>query len=363
MSYQDGREFSPELQNKLTYTPVTAKRFSMSQPVRLGTTKKALSLDSGLGTGVVGKQQHQQAQPPSHQGAINAAPDRTLSVDSTRNKNLPGDNAEKLYSTCHIVPEPFTISEEEMPVALTPSPDSGSNNNATTSSCTTSFSNTSVVNLEESDDSIMDGSILDPSKVKMRTSLEISPRDRRSKMLDLHPVIVTGGRDVIDGNAKAFFKMKYYGNVQLDRRITQPMLPWILADKLRRARRDVQNIFLQVSSRGVLGISESKGSIVFEHFPQNITRFSRGHNKKCFAYLWRSESDSNFTCFVFETSDPDVVRNSKHCFSYYKITVFPAYSTGSLLWLKFLKQNSSQSVLHICCDFKLWCLKIAPFAN
>ncbi|XP_071786587.1 TBC1 domain family member 1-like [Asterias amurensis] len=279
----------------------------MSQPVRLGTTKKALSLDSGLGTGVVGKQQHQQAQPPSHQGAIHAAPDRTLSVDSTRNKNLTGDNAEKLYSTCHIVPEPFTISEEEMPVALTPSPDSGSNNNATTSSCTTSFSNTSVVNLEESDDGIMDGSILDPSKVKMRTSLEISPRDRRSKMLDLHPVIVTGGRDVIDGNAKAFFKMKYYGNVQLDRRITQPMLPWILADKLRRARRDVQNIFLQVSSRGVLGISESKGSIVFEHFPQNITRFSRGHNKKCFAYLWRSESDSNFTCFVFETSDPDVV--------------------------------------------------------
>ncbi len=303
MCHQDGREFSPEPSNKLKYTPVSTKRFSMSQPVRLGTTKKALSLDSGLGTGVVGKQQQQQQ--PSHQGAINAAPDRTLSVDSTRNKNLPGDNAEKLYSTCHIVPEPFTISEE-MPAALT-SLDSGSNNNATTS-CTTSFSNTSVVNLEESDaDGIIGNISLDPSKVKMRTSLEMSPRDRRSKMLDVHPVIVTGGRDMIDGNAKAFFKMKYYGTVQLDRRITQPMLPWILADKLRRARKDVQHIFLQVSSRGVLGISESKGSILFEHIPQNITRFSRGHNKKCFAYLWRSESDSNFTCYVFETSDPDVV--------------------------------------------------------
>ena len=262
----------------------------MSQHARKCGTKKTLSLDSGLEMGV-GKQQ------PSSQ-----APDRTLSVDSTRNKNLSRYNTSNLYSTCNIVTEPFVISEE-MPAALT-SPDSGSNNNATASA--TSFPNASATSWDETDDGI--GNITDLSKVKMRTSLEMSPRDRRrSKMLDVHPVVVKGW-DVIDGSTKAFFKMKYYGNVQLDRRITQPMLPWILADKQRRARKDVQDIFLQISSRGVLGISESKGSILFEHFPQNITRFSRGHNKKCFAYLWRSESDSNFTCFVFETSDPDLVR-------------------------------------------------------
>lgn len=94
------------------------------------------------------------------------------------------------------------------------------------------------------------------------------------------------------------YSLMYFGNVVLDRRITQPMLPWLIDEKQRNGRLG-HAIILQISSKGALGISERKGSIVFEHRLHNISRFSRGHDKKCFGYLWRPDPNSNFRCFVF----------------------------------------------------------------
>ncbi|XP_022084449.1 TBC1 domain family member 1-like [Acanthaster planci] len=273
----------------------------MSQRVPLASTKKALSVDSGLRGG--GKQ-------PNRRDVA----DRTRSVDSTINKKATLDPLSTKSARTTTAPVVVSADEEAtMPVASVGSADSLSGISNTASH---NNGNASDHQSHEEADSII-GDMTDSSKMKMRTSLASIPRDRRSKMLDTHPVIMKGW-DVVDGagggggssggggTTKAVFKMKYYGNVQLDRRITQPMLPWIIANKRRQAGNG-QNLILQVSSRGAIGISESKGSIVFEHLPQSITRFSRGHNKKCFAYLWRPDSESSFHCFVFETSDPEVV--------------------------------------------------------
>ncbi|XP_071497303.1 TBC1 domain family member 1-like [Diadema antillarum] len=102
------------------------------------------------------------------------------------------------------------------------------------------------------------------------------------------------------------YELTYYGNVVLDRRITQPMLPWIVTEKRRNGGLG-HALVLQVSSKGALGISERKGSILFEHRLHNISRFARGHDKKCFGYLWRPDSNENFRCFVFRASDDDMV--------------------------------------------------------
>ncbi|XP_038055153.1 TBC1 domain family member 1-like [Patiria miniata] len=264
----------------------------MSKHVPLAGAKKSLSLDSGLG------RQPNRRDGSSTSAVVNTDVDRTVSLDSTRNKTPPRDPH---HTHCSFQVGLADDSTDSMP--------------ASSSSSSLSNINESITNQDEVDGL---GNIAEMSTVKLRTSLDSIPRDRRSKMLDTHPVIMKG-RDMGDGvggvgggcgggGTKAVFKMKYFGNVQLDRRITQPMLPWILADKQRRAGTG-QNLILQVSSRGAVGISESKGNIVFEHLPQSITRFSRGHDKKCFAYLWRPDSDSNFHCYVFETSDQEVVHH------------------------------------------------------
>ena len=105
------------------------------------------------------------------------------------------------------------------------------------------------------------------------------------------------------------YQLTYYGNVVLDRRITQPMLSWIVDEKKQNGTNDGLGhvIILQISLKGALGISERKGSILFEHRLNNISRFTRGHDKKCFGYLWRPDSNSNFRCFVFRSSNEGMV--------------------------------------------------------
>ena len=110
-----------------------------------------------------------------------------------------------------------------------------------------------------------------------------------------------------DGMCVFNFGLTYCGDITLDKRITQPMLPWIIAEHRRDKKRD-QRILLQISGKGVTGISESQGLMLFHHLPTSVSRFCRGHDRKSFGYLWRPDSESKFKCFMFSAADAEMVR-------------------------------------------------------
>lgn len=98
------------------------------------------------------------------------------------------------------------------------------------------------------------------------------------------------------------FRFIYLGSALLDRRYTQAMLPWIIAEVKRKNER--QEIGLIVEYMAVKAVDCSTGDVIFQHKVQTITRCARSADKKCFAYLTKSPQDvSSCFCFVFEASD------------------------------------------------------------
>ena len=98
------------------------------------------------------------------------------------------------------------------------------------------------------------------------------------------------------------FRFVYLGNAMLDRRYTQAMLPWIIAEVKRKKER--QEIGLIVEYMAVKAVDCSTGDVIFQHKVQTITRCARSADKKCFAYLTKSPQDvSSCFCYVFEASD------------------------------------------------------------
>lgn len=95
------------------------------------------------------------------------------------------------------------------------------------------------------------------------------------------------------------FRFVYLGNSLLDRRYTQSMLPWVIAEVKRRKER--LQIDLNVELMTVKALDESN-CLIFEHRVQTITRCARSLDKKCFAYLTKSSAD-NCYCYVFEAHD------------------------------------------------------------
>ncbi|XP_070552767.1 TBC1 domain family member 1-like isoform X2 [Ptychodera flava] len=109
-----------------------------------------------------------------------------------------------------------------------------------------------------------------------------------------------------EAGEKMTFNLMYYGVESLDRRFTQSMLPWILAEVRRRLQ--TRRIIIQLSAKSLLCIDEETGSILFEHRLQGISRISRCQRvKTCFAYLYRINADSDFSCHVFQAAESDMV--------------------------------------------------------
>ncbi|XP_074649702.1 TBC1 domain family member 1-like isoform X2 [Tubulanus polymorphus] len=97
------------------------------------------------------------------------------------------------------------------------------------------------------------------------------------------------------------FAVTYLGNLVLDRRYTQPMLPWVMAEV--RRRNDVLFVNLEICRNYLKARRMDNGELHFEHRLQSLSRFAKTHrDPKCFAYLTRPNSDSPFTCHVFEAS-------------------------------------------------------------
>ncbi|XP_066541947.1 TBC1 domain family member 4 isoform X3 [Hoplias malabaricus] len=122
------------------------------------------------------------------------------------------------------------------------------------------------------------------------------------------------------------FSLLYMGCSSLDRRITLPMLPWLVAEIRRRGERNVSEsgcgsgaaqarpVQLCISPpllRCVPAASSSAAVFIFEHKAQFISRFiHNSHDLSYFAYLIRSQPEdpeSEVSCHVFKASEPNQV--------------------------------------------------------
>ncbi|KAK3728848.1 hypothetical protein QZH41_020235 [Actinostola sp. cb2023] len=108
------------------------------------------------------------------------------------------------------------------------------------------------------------------------------------------------------------FQFVYLGFAVLDRRYTQSMLPWVISEVRRRKERN--HIFLCVEESAVKALNVADGSTSFQHGVQTITRCARSLDKKCFAYLVKSnDSTCSCFCYVFESVDNLSVPGFIHC--------------------------------------------------
>uniref|UniRef100_A0A8B9J1C1 TBC1 domain family member 4 n=1 Tax=Amazona collaria TaxID=241587 RepID=A0A8B9J1C1_9PSIT len=134
-------------------------------------------------------------------------------------------------------------------------------------------------------------------------------------------------------------RLWYVGSSCLDRRTTQPMLPWLMAEIRRRGQRQEPGGALGsgVTAREVLLLlgsptlrcvpagpaspgrpagtgcpaSPAPAVFIFEHKAQHIVRFiHNSHDLTYFAYLIKAQPDnpdSPMTCHVFRATDPNQV--------------------------------------------------------
>ena len=104
------------------------------------------------------------------------------------------------------------------------------------------------------------------------------------------------------------FRFIYLGSAVLDKRYTQSMLPWVIAEVRRRKERTP--IDLNVESMTVKAVDCSSSNTLFQHKVQTITRCARSVDKKCFSYLTKiPEEVSSCYCYVFEAVETSSVRN------------------------------------------------------
>ncbi|XP_063248294.1 TBC1 domain family member 4 isoform X3 [Prinia subflava] len=132
------------------------------------------------------------------------------------------------------------------------------------------------------------------------------------------------------------FRLWYVGSSCLDRRTTQPMLPWLVAEIRRRGQRQepggapgsgvpAREVLLLLGSPTLRCVPAGPGPaagpgrpaspapavFIFEHKAQHIARFiHNSHDLTYFAYLIKAQPDnpdSPMACHVFRATDPNQV--------------------------------------------------------
>ncbi|KAM7291506.1 TBC1 domain family member 1 [Ixodes scapularis] len=105
------------------------------------------------------------------------------------------------------------------------------------------------------------------------------------------------------------FRVQYLGCQALDRRYTQPMLPWIVADLRRSGLKAPIPVLLEVRHSSLRAHREQAEAPLFEHPLHTISRFSQtSADRCCFAYLQRDPSpEVPPQCHVFQAADKETV--------------------------------------------------------
>lgn len=104
------------------------------------------------------------------------------------------------------------------------------------------------------------------------------------------------------------YRVRYLGCMCLDRRYTQPMLPWIVADLRREGLRQPLDVLLEVRDASLKARAYSDERLVFDHPLHSISRFSQANaDRACFTYLQRNAPDEPPSVHVFQAADKDAV--------------------------------------------------------
>jgi hypothetical protein len=92
------------------------------------------------------------------------------------------------------------------------------------------------------------------------------------------------------------FKVEFLGQLPLNKRHTQAMVPWILSEMQRKTL--PISINFEVSTSALRGVGED--GIVFEHPPSTASRFSKSQQYPvCFGYVTRNHSRAAYTLLGF----------------------------------------------------------------
>ena len=151
------------------------------------------------------------------------------------------------------------------------------------------------------------GSESDTSPIICRNMLEPEVVAEQQKQSKMNSEVGGQGRD--DSSearqpVRTNFTVLYLGFSVLDRRYTQPMLHWVMAEV--RRRHHAKEVTLEVMAE-TLKATEGD-SVLLEHKLQNLSRFVRAQeDHHTFAYLTRTKTEDPFTCHVFQTIDEDMV--------------------------------------------------------
>ncbi|XP_064607616.1 TBC1 domain family member 1-like isoform X2 [Liolophura sinensis] len=114
------------------------------------------------------------------------------------------------------------------------------------------------------------------------------------------------GEEKNDGGK--LYSVIYMGYAELDRRYTQTVMPWVMAEVKRR--KQFQEVNLEVTKTTLRGITKNttQPEIVFDHRLHSLSRFARMFSdRSCFGYLTRQQLHNNFQCHVFIAEEEDMV--------------------------------------------------------
>lgn len=98
------------------------------------------------------------------------------------------------------------------------------------------------------------------------------------------------------------------GALPLDKRVTKPMLRWVLLD-LKQDKTSLKQGLLTVSGATLKFVSSLDSSdVILEHNVHSITSFTRcTQDRKCFFYLQRNGLESPLVMYAFTCPKEDEV--------------------------------------------------------
>lgn len=104
------------------------------------------------------------------------------------------------------------------------------------------------------------------------------------------------------------YHVRYLGGICLDRRYTQPMLPWIVADLRREGLKQPTDVLLEVRDSSLRASLYSEEKVLFEHPLSTISKFAKvSVDHTCFTYLQKDGPDVPPQCHVFQATDEETV--------------------------------------------------------
>lgn len=104
------------------------------------------------------------------------------------------------------------------------------------------------------------------------------------------------------------FTVCYFGAYTLDRRYTQQMLPWVMAE-VRQRGGSGQMVSLEVEEDCLSARGLYSSRSLFEHKLETMTRFAKTlRDVRCFSYLTKQSGDAAFVCHVYQAEDETMVQ-------------------------------------------------------